>query len=228
MLEMTSKINRFYARRFHHDFVIARGIYFQNVFHVRSRRRQTPASRASYNKIAVLRYALEKKYDRVLLLDADAVIVDFDRDVSAAYDMSTTALMAQRVVAEDEARTWNVNDGVTFWNLKHGKTRWLVEEWERRCLYRIVWMMKDSDQRALHGLLKVLRPEERPVNATLDDFSYAEGTFVKHFMRPSDASWDEAGYNVSTRLGLIKDLAAEICDRHELFCDDGDDVSGLQ
>jgi hypothetical protein len=87
MLNVTSHVNRANARRHRSDYAILHGVAFTVVpvwadywfFRGTTNAEPPPPSRTTYNKIAILNDLIgSSTYDRLLLLDADALIADFD------------------------------------------------------------------------------------------------------------------------------------------------------
>ena len=105
LLNATSLINRAYAETHGHDYLLLRGFYLlpPNWRLPRRRALRPPAALATYNKLALLHLALEnKQYDRLLMLDSDALLVDFTVDVAMTYPIKREhhddiLLVAQRV-----------------------------------------------------------------------------------------------------------------------------------
>jgi hypothetical protein len=189
IMESTSRVNRAYAQVFGHDYVVARGLYLSNNGWQQQQERDpasllvgdenqdtwwrwwkkafpTPASRATYNKVPILMYAIQQGcYDRLLLLDSDAMIYDHERDMATAYfptggDGNSTGgsnvlLVANRAWNRSiPFSTWNVNIGVTLWNLRHPDILAVAEEWRDRSRFRIRYGIHDDDQAPLHSILR--------------------------------------------------------------------------
>jgi len=249
MLEETSRINRAYARHFGHDYLIVRGIYLTDDalldswwFHTKKFLRRgasadtisrKPSSRATYNKIAVLFYAIQQGcYDRLLLLDSDAMLYDFNRDMATSFfgsDDNNVMLVATRVggPANNNRTSWNVNIGVTLWNLRHPEILSVAQKWKRRSLSRIRFGFRDDDQLPLQAVLRRIsssssffshEKKQRPVLPVSTELGYAEGRFVKHFVRPSSKLWDDEQGSWKARLESIQKTAAKICQKHPSVC----------
>jgi hypothetical protein len=175
-------VNQAYARAYGHDYVVARGIYL-----VDERRNETqmtaPDSRAAYNKIALLSYALrEGKYDKLLVLDSDAIIRDFDVDFATyGYDPDIL-LFAQSVGSGNPTNYWDVNNGVTLWNLRHDSFVSIWFEWYRRSVEKVYRGFRDEDQSVLHEVLKEMPDESRPVRG-VNYFCCVLGSLIQHFPR---------------------------------------------
>ena len=168
-----------------------------------------PASRSTYNKVAILEMVLAHnnnnnkddvaavQYDRLLLLDADAMLYDFDHDIATAIPIdrvvaahrthrNTTTTTTSTTTAS--TNTGSINVGVTVWNLRHPLTGLLVQKWKARCLARIVQHKHDDDQAPLQQLLKHMPDpaRDRVVYALDETLGYAQGRWVKHFIRRSN------------------------------------------
>ena len=227
ILNATSTINRAYADKYRHDYLLLRGYYLHPPkWPFRRRANQPAAALATYNKLALLHVALEnEQYSSLLLLDSDAMIVDFTVDIASAYSMQATRrkhgqpedilLVAQRVSGNDNS--WDVNAGVMLWNLKHTLVRKVLSNWERRCKWRVVTGASAEDQKPLHTVLRRLG-KSRPVLALGgDDFRYADGTVIKHFVRPvGESSWNENTYDSSKRLRDVMESVQRVCSAHNV------------
>lgn len=104
LLNATQRVNQAYARHFGHDYGVLRSNSLEDVMYSWriyspngtialygnecSKNDDTlniPASRATYNKLTVLSIAMEQMYDRLLLLDADAMMVRHAIIVDAVF-----------------------------------------------------------------------------------------------------------------------------------------------
>ena len=122
LLELTSPINKAYAKLWNSDYVILQGSSIS--IYPRDYWCNPPQERSRFNKISLLQLALSKRneYDMLLLLDADAMIYDFSKDIRSYIPNGddTTMLVAHRVNANEGIHSWDINNGVTLWNL-HSK-----------------------------------------------------------------------------------------------------------
>lgn len=202
-----------------------------------------PDSRATYNKVAVLELALaEKKYDCVLILDADAMLYDFSRDITtllprknitAPGGATPALLVAHKTNRSDVAGTGGINVGVTLWNLRHRLTPLVARRWRAHCARRVRRGRRDDDQAPLQGLLRdELDPPQRAlvVHAISREFAYARGRFVRHFVRADGTAWDSGGGGsdgnnnnntaaAMSRLERMEETAREVCARYHPVCD---------
>jgi hypothetical protein len=171
------------------------------------------ASRATYNKVYVLQLVLYEpafaRYDRLLLLDADAMVYDFTRDIADLYrergDFVLAAHRTKRTATTSSANnsdggggggTGSINIGVTLWNVRNPHTAPIVQRWKERCLARVRRGRHDDDQGPLQDLIKYdldqVRRDQVVLGAEDHEFHYGRGTFVKHFIRHDPSSWDVA------------------------------------
>jgi hypothetical protein len=238
LLVRTSPINMAYARTYGHDYILCRGLYLnqRSMLDFASGHATSPAddyslppSRSTYNKIAILLYALQHQYDRLLILDSDAVMYDFSRDIADFLDdTDNVMLMAHRVGGSGAAehgiqeiasnRTWNINIGVTLWNLNHPMTASVAQEWKYKSRRRIWWGRNDDDQKPLQVILRgIAQSENRPVLAIDREFGYMGGKFIRHFIRPSSKSWTD-DESIKQRIDSIARTGAEICQRYPPIC----------
>lgn len=212
LLELTSPINKAYAKIWSHDVVIVQGTTLILPWDENC---TPPEERSRFNKINLLLEALKQKekYDQLLLLDADTLIYDFSFDITQLVS-NTTMLVAQRTQKEDPRATPNLNNGVTLWNLHHPLTATVAEDWNHACRQGI------PDNRPYRGdqfyLRQVLRSEERiaSISTVWDEFYYRDGTVVKHFQRSNPRSWNETG--MGSREERIQNTTREICDRFQI------------
>lgn len=188
-----------------------------------SKRIQPPPSRATYSKVSILELVLfgeyKGRFDYVLILDADAMMFDFDRDIGRYYDHHRFVLVAQKTNMSDRDETGSINVGVTLWNLNSKLTPLIVGRWKHKCLRRIREGRPDDDQAPLQALIKnELRQEQRNyvVHGVNEDFHYGKGTFVKHFIRQS-LSWNDT--QLERRLEKIQSASAEVCERYHPLCE---------
>jgi hypothetical protein len=223
LLETSMRINRAYSRYYGYDYVILSGLAFVTPRDVkrhrvgRTTKRGTdnvvvvvptiPPSRATYNKIVVLEQALKYNttYDAVLLLDADAMLYDFGRDVGEllpAHKMLVAHDVAYFQREKDDSllsTTTNINIGVTLWNLRHALTASTIAAWRRESIRRLdhyFWTYRTDDQAVLQHVLRrhyhrqtVHRRRsfenvsssdlENPVHAIPFEFDYKNGRMVK-------------------------------------------------
>lgn len=127
--------------------------------------------------------ALELGYEFLLILDSDAMMFDFDRDISLAIPLDKM-IMAHKVLKY--GRDCNVNIGVVLWNLNHPLTARTLRLWKRRSLSRIMLGLRDDDQLPLQRVLSMLLRERwrhnnrgNPIHAVQQEFQYGDGTMIK-------------------------------------------------
>lgn len=271
-LNVTSQINQAYAIRWKYDYIILSGIMdfklpWNKTFHVEryiidgirvnatetdnNNRQYTrspggvPESRATYNKLGVLDWALtQTKYDCLLILDADAMMFDFSRDITSLLPPEYSLffgssipkrgpfLVAHKTNRTDVPGTGSINVGVTLWNLRHPLTRHLLQQWKSLCLRRIRSGKDDDDQAPLQNLLKDdldAAKRARVVHAISKEFAYANGAWVKHFIRPAGSTWstgnnnnnnstDKSNNSATDRLDQMQRTANEVCSTYFPIC----------
>ena len=226
LLNITSRINQLYAYQYQLDYVLLRGIVFRTFYETSA---QIPTSRATYNKVYILQKAIEWKYDYLLLLDSDAMIYDFNRDITQLLLPPEKMILAHQVVGHNNNQNefYNINIGVTLWNIRHTLIRTIVRRWKILCYYRIIFQLDDNDQISLQNLLRYFVTFGRSLTSTNEylhtnvieenhiDFAYRGGTFVKHFIRYNSKAWIQDDQH---RIEEISKVANEICIRHEPMC----------
>lgn len=225
-LNWISPVHQEYAKQHGYDYVILQGTLLD---FVGIQPDCMSNLRATFDKIPLLEMAhsLKHKYDYVLVLDTDAMIVDHYQweELLPSQQM----LAAQRVMRYDLSNTWDVNAGVTLWNLHHADFEELVKRWKQLSLFGTdvvdggknppseqelkqhleTILTKNDDQYFLQtALLNTYSWWNRPVVAVLDEFNYYSGTLVKHFKRDK-RSWSTNG--LEQRLDRVKEAIREIC-----------------
>jgi hypothetical protein len=231
LLDLTRPINQAYAKMWGFDFLLISGYLIQaelekdQLHHTTSESNRNattdaiPESRATYNKVMLLELVLTnenfKHYDKLLILDSDAVMYDFSRDIETLLPVGKM-LVAHKVDKQDTSNsTFNINIGVTLWNLRHAATLHLVRNWKAACLDRILNQpgLRDSDQNPLQRILKSLpeKKREQLVLAVPDELGYGSGQFVRHFIRFDAENWTVSG--MDTRAARIQQAVNEVCER---------------
>lgn len=218
LLTKTAHVNRAYARHWKHDVVLVQGAALQ--IKELDGDCEPPPHRATYDKIPLLRYALEHKdqYDQLLILDTDALVYDMDFDVTSLLPKGKM-LAAQKVRESDDHETWDINAGVTLWDLHHPRIQKLTKEWFTHSKSGMEHNYHASnDQYHLHYALKEGNYKE-DIFALDEEFNYGHGTIVKHFIRkPQHKQWGEAAI-LDNRENRIEIAIEEICKKHKPICE---------
>lgn len=280
MLQEVAPVNKAYAKRWGHDYVSLQGtaIRFPAFFYGSSgsngedddersnnatqKNCQTRnyEAQSTFDKIPLLLRALEcdedgvPLYDQVLILDTDAMIVDFDFDLttlllrhSESDDLGDDSdedklqtnnnqhdfmLSAYRVWWHDWTSTWDVNAGITLWNLHHPLTRTVAEIWWRTALDRPRdVLLKNDDQFFLQRALINLGYWQRrtAVRTVRQEMEYYDGTVIKHFKRDA-RSWSRTG--LDQRILRIQEVKTTVCQKWQVDCqsilDDDNEEEPLQ
>lgn len=237
LLEATAPYNKAYARRWNHDSLVVQGAALRLASDEPGC--EPPLHRSMYNKIPLLLYALSRRdeYDQVLILDADALIVQMDFDITTLLDEGDM-LAAQRASIRNLPNstssnggvrpwsTWNLNIGITLWNLHHPKTGKVAKEWFKRSTnalndaQRYGW--KDhGDQYYLQMLLKYGSSRfgnvENYTHALVNEFRYEYGSIIQHYVRSNHSDW--SGNGQDHRQGQIERATQEICEQYPLDCE---------
>ena len=226
MTDISMIANRAYAKKWHYDYVRLDGAAYE----------PHQGLAAMYNKIFILRLAQKyaARYEAVLILDSDAVLVGWDMDIMAELFNSSILLVGHKFAENDPPSTFRVNNGVTFWNTRHPELQRVVDGWDLRAREQLANERKfgqrnvafHGDQFMLHTTLQVYETHQHRqdlgiVNA-LDSqhFSYGEGTLVKHFVRETSGdweSWDQSKTN--TRIEQLDAQVEYLCRKWKGFCD---------
>jgi hypothetical protein len=203
MMELSAKASRAYARKWNCDYLQQNGIAIGWL-----------PEHATYNKPPILQMALSRKgYDAVLLLDADAVIVDHNFDFLEL--LSEEYMIAAKAVDRKDPHTSNINIGVTLWNLRHPNTREVLDKWHRLCRARAYERQEKraDDQTILHKILREEYTSEQrahmiqALNTT--HIRYSRGTAVRHFIRKNGTTWGESsGFH---RVEKVRAAVEEVC-----------------
>jgi len=137
---------------------------------------KAPSSHSSIDKIRMLFQALDSKsqYDRLLLLDADAMIYDMDVDLTTLFDNNSGDYgndndddndnIDDFVVAgspiltkdgkQDKNLPWKIASGMTLWNLENPLTETVALDWFNYAKNAIIRGTYKSDQKYLHKALQ--------------------------------------------------------------------------
>jgi hypothetical protein len=207
MIELTTPINKAYARKWGHDFLMVQGSTLELEI---DKGCEPLPSRSVYNKLDILKGALmkNKKYDLLLILDANAMMYDFDFDVTTLMD-GENMLAGQRVSKKDpEPRTWNINDAITIWNLHHPQTKDIAKEWSRRTVQGLEALKEHDDEYYLQAVLRK-GDIHKQVKGLPIEFMDEQGTVAKHFTRTKPYS-------------KIESVVKKICEKHPTDCQDLD------
>ena len=217
LLNLTSPMNQAYANMWAYDYLLVTGFLIQTELP----NRNATESWATYNKVMLLERILltEKEryqqYDKLLILDSDAMMYDFSRDIASL--MEDEMLVAHKV-SHNETRnyTTNINIGVTLWNLRHPEIIPIVKKWKQACLswIRNKARIHDNDQTPLHDILKENFSErqlQELILAVTDELGYGKGQFVRHFIRSNGNDWNNTG--IERRRAKIQESIDEVCER---------------
>lgn len=206
---------------------------------------KSPPSHSSIDKIRVLFEAIdsEGQYDRLLLLDADAMIYGMDTDLSAlAGNSDDFVVMGAPLLGEDGKRNkdkpWEISTGITLWNLEHHSTRTVALEWFNYAKNAIIRGSYQSDQKYLHKALKlfyrtnqdglVTRSSDRDIGMIklLEGRKFGlKGSIVKQFSTENAMNTDgDLDINIhdgfiKARVVQMKKVAKKICNKYPDICD---------
>eukprot|EP00980_Cylindrotheca_fusiformis_P006180 scaffold1323_cov113-Cylindrotheca_fusiformis.AAC.7 len=210
LLNITSPINRMYAKAWGHDMLLVRGTTKRFSF----QRNQIPEEQSMYNKVDLLLMALEKSsvYDQVLILDSDTLIYDFSVDITNMISGENEMLVALQTHELDSPQTHRINNGVTLWNLHHPLSRTVAKEWDAGCIEGI--KKNFSIRGDQYYLVEALNKDDRKnsVHAVLDEFHYRSATVIKHFIRHDSCSWHGSG--LDEREEGIRKAASHVANRY--------------
>jgi hypothetical protein len=193
LLNLTSPINKMYAKAWGHDMLLMRGTTKRFPF----QKNRIPEEQSMYNKVDLLLLALENNedYDQVLVLDSDTLIYDFSVDITQMISGENKMLVALKTHELDPPETYRINNGVTLWNLHHPLTKTVASDWNKGCIEGIKGNFSiRGDQ---HYLVEALKVDDRKnsVRGVLSEFHYRSATVIKHFIRQDSCSWHGSGLN---------------------------------
>jgi hypothetical protein len=164
-------------------------------------------------------------YDQVLILDTDAMIVDFDVDLTDLLDKNDKKtnhylLAAHRVWKYDWHSTWDINAGITLWNLHHPLTQSVADTWQHSAQHHPRQVLRQNDdQYFLQQTLMNLGFGKR-ANAVHSlahgEFQYYTATVIKHFKRDA-RSWTTT--SLEQRMMRIQEvIQRDLCPKWSQVC----------
>lgn len=221
MMSITSHVNRAYSRHWGYDFVTFEGILLGCL-----------GSHSSFNKIGIIQEAIERQYDALLLLDADAMVVDLDMSIRSVLPIAGTDTLlsghGKQKCDNDPKCVRTINNGVMALNLRHPKMQLLLSRWHELSMEKLVKIaagkttdMVASDQQWLREAYRTLftvTEQMAYLNYTDGAFKYREGTFIKHFIR-TEAEKSNTTYFVESdkRMDGIRSSVAETRQRFDSY-----------
>jgi hypothetical protein len=125
MLDITSEINKKYCDQHGYSYAEFRGI-----------KRGVHPWHATFNRIYLIREIMvnHPKYEWVMYIDADAMVVDFNRTIE---DVIADANAQDKVIIIDgyglEHENIKINAGIFLFNMKHESSMNLIELWRHSC-----------------------------------------------------------------------------------------------
>ena len=223
LLNLTQPINKAYGDMWGYDYELFTGLMIQAEIPPSLNGNTTakvPTSRATYNKVMILDKVLNdlqyQKYDKLLILDSDALMYDFSRDITALLPKDRM-MLAHKVKRNESDSSWNINIGVTMWNLRHIATIPVCRAWKKACIHRITKhpTLRDSDQTPLQAIIKDIPDKDRRklIFAIPDKLGYGTGHFIRHFIRPDATNWTDYVDTMPMRIAKIQRTITEICYR---------------
>jgi hypothetical protein len=224
MLDLVAPVNQAYAKLWGHDFLVLQGtaLEFFGISKICN-----DETRSTFNKIPLLQLALQHSadYDQVLILDTDAMIVNFDLDVTTLLDHDNDnhhrhhpyLVAAHRVWKHDWHNTWDINAGVTLWNLHHPMAQSVADTWQHLSQHHPRQVLRQNDdQYFLQKTLMDLGFWNRAVHSLRDQFHYYEATVIKHFKRDA-RSWTTT--SLEQRMLRIQEvIQRDLCPKWSQVC----------
>jgi len=210
LLDVIAPINAKYAELWGHDFVILQGtaLHFNSIDPICDKDNQN--ARSTFNKIPLLQLAYDQrdKYDQVLILDTDAMIVNFSTDITRLLPM-THVLAAHRVWTNYDGRnTFDINAGITLWNLHHSTLPHILTNWNSLVQNNPYMVLeKNDDQYFLQWTLLQMGYWNRWVYSLTKEFQYYDATVIKHFKRDV-RSWSTT--SLEQRILRVQEIITEL------------------
>ena len=244
--KLTSPVNKAYAKKWGYDFLSMEGSAL--TLPKDGINCEPPYSRAMHNKLFLLHMSLTRndRYDYLLTLEPDAMIYDFDFDLtdlmliqSADDDIdgqnddiqsqfllaaSVTNGIQQTTIQNATVERWNINNKILLWNLHHNLTYSVFEDWYTATingLYNISndqMEQYDDDQRYLQEAFLKREGRKAQVHLLPTGFEDERGIKVKHFVKPNSTIWSEKEALDSIEK-MINDTIDRICHEHRPDCD---------
>ena len=144
LLETATPVHKAYASKWNYDFATATGVLMGCLdWH------------SAYNKIGIIYEAFNRQYDILLLMDSDAMIVDFDIPLTSMLQQPQTMITAQFAGRPDKPE--NLNNGVMVINLRHPKIHAVWERWYQKF------------QQVLPEQIKIATRNKKSINGNTDD-----------------------------------------------------------
>lgn len=228
LLRHTALVNKAYAKKWGYDLVVLQGGALEHPEHCMESGRSV-----TLNKIRLLFHAIDhqQEYDQLLLLDADALIVDLDTELTTL--LSTPIMVAAHQVTQTTKTTaaphpppqaWNINAGVMLWNVHHPLTRGTAVEWFQKARQGVLNDKFRGDQRYLQTTLRNSDERMAAVQGLTTEFAYGHGTVVKHFIRERmHKNWKDPEI-LAHREGRIRLAAEQVCAQYAGVCDKIEEV----
>ncbi|KAL3941376.1 MAG: hypothetical protein SGBAC_004261 [Bacillariaceae sp.] len=214
-LNITSPINKYYAKKWGHDFVMLRGTAFKTPFDGSC---ELPPKRSIYNRIALVSRALRNRdvYNQILIMHDGALLTDFNFDVQSLLD-DDTILVATRAGKCDVEHTARLKTEVTLWNLNHTKSEAFLQSWFRQ-VGNDLREAKERNTTARGDETCLRRAIQRQnmkqyVKSTVEEFN---GLVVQKFAHSYQDLWSTNGLNITG--GKIDNAIFELCARFPDDC----------
>lgn len=221
LLNIARPVNQGYSKHFGMNYLVVHG----SLLGYRT------AGMATYNKAYLLdQLRATTNYTKVLILDADAVVSDFESNLLERLDTNQTLLLAHRIHPTDPDDTYKINIGVSIWNLRHTKLELLLQEWKANIQRRLFWQrlftvkwVRTTDQKPLVDYLKTWSSSERLQHIVSDTVNTLAGRSVKHFMRKKKPGRNTVNYfhtSIRERATTLQSTVDAICEEQFPLCRD--------
>eukprot|EP00535_Pseudo-nitzschia_heimii_P009510 CAMPEP_0197184434 /NCGR_PEP_ID=MMETSP1423-20130617/9856_1 /TAXON_ID=476441 /ORGANISM="Pseudo-nitzschia heimii, Strain UNC1101" /LENGTH=408 /DNA_ID=CAMNT_0042635239 /DNA_START=141 /DNA_END=1367 /DNA_ORIENTATION=+ len=204
---------------------------------------KAPSAYSSIDKIRILFEAIDSndRYDRLLLLDTDAMIYGMDTDLTLLGDGNNDfVVMGSPVLKEDGKREkdkpWAISSDITLWNLENPLTRVVALDWFEYAKNAIIRGSYQSDQKYLHKALKqyystnqdgvVKRNRDRNINILRliedgDQFGVQTTTNTgDEISKMNGKALNVNGEKIEAQLARMEETSLQICTQYPDACKD--------
>lgn len=204
---------------------------------------KAPLKYSGVGKIRLLFKALDlspHRYDRLLILDANAMMYNMDVDVTALIssegdsdgdnnDDHNDFIVAGPPILKDgeEKSPWKIGSGMMLWNLKHPLTPSVALDWFNFAKDGIIRGTYLGDQKYLHKSLFYNNVDKDVRVLSHQEFSDdINGKIIKQFVSHANEKTETKSHTVvdahdiqlDARLERMEETARQICARHPDAC----------
>lgn len=194
ILPLTKPVNMAYAKRWGLDIV------FLNA-------QQLSVEEANPATLLWLACENRDKYDQVLLMNADAMMNDFNADVTTLFH-ENEMLVAQRIEGSDLVRTWKIFGTVSLWNLNHLLTPRI----------QVTWSNRFHENDPMIDLSEQVKPyAETEVVTVTRQIGHSDASYVRT-MEFATKDHTVRNVDIKTRIARWAKVAKKTCSKYRIKC----------